>query len=131
MREALQLVTVADYVAVVGSRYYPDLDRVKRLVGLLAEHATVVTGGAPGVDKTAEDAANERGLRCAIVRPSRGGLHFAADYFGRNEVIVRGGDIVVAFWDGESNGTWDSIGRAARAHIPCLICLPGKPAELA
>src|SRR6266576_5704732 len=108
----------AKYVAIVGSRLLDDTfrPRVAGCIGAMDGDACVVTGGAPGVDTWAESFAAERGLRCAIVRPSRMGLHMAGDYFTRNTVIVRGSEIVVAFWNGKSRGTLDSINEAIEFH---------------
>src|SRR5438034_8719003 len=84
----------AEFVAIVGSRFLDDTfrPRVADLVGAMNADvdACVVTGGAPGVDTWAEDLANVRGVRVAVVRPSRKGPHLADDYFKRNKVIVRG-----------------------------------------
>jgi hypothetical protein len=89
-----------------------------------------VTGGAPGVDTWAEELAAERGLRCAIVRPSRKGMHMAGDYMTRNTVIVWGAQVVVAFWDGESRGTLDSIYKAIEHHGYCIVVKPGEPPQI-
>lgn len=124
---SLNVLTHARYVAVVGSRGYPELDRVGALVGALDPRATVVTGGAPGVDREAERLAGERGLTCAVVRPA--GL-MPSDYLCRNTVVVRGSDVVVAFWDGESTGTRDSIAKALLFHGFCIVALPSQEPQV-
>jgi DNA recombination-mediator protein A len=120
------------YVAIVGSRYLPPTEkqRVATFIGQLPENCTVVSGGAPGVDSWAESLAVERGLRCAVVRPSAKGMRLAADYFGRNKVIVRGSQCVVAFWNSESRGTPDSINEAIDFHGHCVVVEPGRPSEI-
>jgi hypothetical protein len=129
--EVIALLRAARFVAIVGSR---NLDtsfrpRVADLIGVLDTEATVVSGGAPGVDTWAEELAAERGLRCAVVRPSRKGTALAGDYFRRNEVIVRGAEVVVAFWNMESRGTLDSINHAIEFHGYCIVLThpEGKP----
>ena len=129
--EVVEHLHAARFVAVVGSR---NLDtsfrpRVVDLIGVLDSEATVISGGAPGVDTWAEDLATERGLRVAVVRPSRKGPHLAGDYFRRNEVIVRGAEVVVAFWNMESRGTLDSINHAIEHHGYCIVLThpEGKP----
>ena len=127
--EVVALLRDAEFIAIVGSRVFPPTDetrwrsRIADLIGVLNADvdACVVTGGAPGVDTWAEELANERGLRVAVVRPSRRGPHFAGDYFKRNRVIVRGGEVVVAFWNGTSRGTLDSINAAIDFHGYCLV----------
>lgn len=59
-------------VAIIGSRDYADLPRVRRFVAALARKypgAIVVSGGARGVDETAEEAAQENGLGVISYRP--------------------------------------------------------------
>jgi hypothetical protein len=129
--DVMDAITGAKFVAIVGSRLYPineGRERVATLIGLMNADidATVVTGGAPGVDTWAEECAAQRGLRCSIVRPSKMGLHLAGDYMMRNTVIVRGSDVVVAFWDGVSKGTEDSIEKALLYHGMVIVALPGK-----
>lgn len=123
----------AGYVAIVGSRTYPDLERVKKVVELLDPNATVVSGGADGVDDMADAWACETFRQTAIVRPSKrpqASSSFIAGLFGRNTVIVRGSDVVVAFWDGKSTGTRDTIEKALTVHGFCIVALPGEPPEV-
>lgn len=59
------------HIAIVGSRGYPHLEDVTALVEKIAADnpcAVIVSGGAKGVDKTAEDAANKVGLEVASYR---------------------------------------------------------------
>jgi predicted esterase YcpF (UPF0227 family) len=124
----VNLITHSLYVAIVGTRSYPHdgRARVAGLISHMAENSTVVTGGAPGPDTWAEELAAERGIRCAVVRPSKMGLHLAADYMGRNTIIVRGSEVLVAFWDGASKGTKDAIEKAIDIHRQAIVVLPGK-----
>lgn len=135
-------------VGIVGSRDYTRLDRVVDYVNGLPEESTVVSGGARGVDRIAETSALERELDVVSYRPKKttSGLYiievwrnesfdradghafsgFASAAFFRNGLIVRdvpitGGGAVVAFWDGESRGTKDSIDKARAAHRRVLI----------
>jgi predicted Rossmann fold nucleotide-binding protein DprA/Smf involved in DNA uptake len=62
------------HIAIVGSRKYPFLDDVKRLVQLIAEDDkkepgfVIVSGGAAGVDTTAEQEALRLGLEVVSYR---------------------------------------------------------------
>lgn len=67
-------------VAIVGSRQYPFLDDVKALVGYIASDrpdATIISGGALGVDTAAETTAIQLGLKVlsyrAVALPGRDG----------------------------------------------------------
>ncbi len=111
------------YVAIVGSREYPDLDGVRCFVQGLSPNAVVVSGGARGVDRCAAHAARARGLEV---------IEYLADWdrlgrragFVRNETIVKRCDSLVAFWDGASSGTRHSIALARRAGRPVEIRFP-------
>ena len=103
-------------VAIVGSREGIDPLWVRRMVSKIAEkypHATIVSGGARGVDTEAEKAAVFFGLPTNI---------FPADWnrfgkragFLRNKTIVENCDIVVAFTTG-SKGTAHTIKLAYEA----------------
>lgn len=92
-------------VAIIGSREYPDLEQVRAYVRTLAPGVVVISGGAPGVDRTAAEAARARGLEVHEIRPdyARYGRHLAPKM--RNAEIAEAADIMVAFHDGRSTGT--------------------------
>lgn len=106
-------------VAIVGSRNYPRLDLVRQYVASLAEDTVVVSGGARGVDETAEQAARERGLQVES-RPANW-EHGKLAGFRRNSEIVAAADEVVAFWHAQSRGTFDTITKARKTGKPVLI----------
>jgi len=106
--------------AVVGSREYPRLDLVRAFVSKLPHGSVVISGAARGVDATAEDAGLANGLEV---------VSFPADWsrgrgagIARNPEIIAAADIVVAFHDGRSPGTSDSIRRAKEARKRLWIC---------
>lgn len=102
-------------VGIVGSRGFPDRQLVERFVALLAKRAPdtiVVSGGARGVDTWAAEEARRQGLTV---------LEFLPDYdrYGRyeapkerNTIIVDNSDKILAFWDGVSGGTMDTVRKA-------------------
>lgn len=121
-------------IAIVGSRTYPvtqkEFDRLaltiqeeklklgyKRVELFLSEinpkQYTILSGGARGVDTWAIKIAKELGFETAVIYPlwekyGRGaGLK-------RNKDIVLASDELVAFWDGQSRGTADTIEKARR-----------------
>ena len=111
-------------VAIIGSRDYPNLEVVRSYVAsLLSEGDVVVSGGARGVDKAAEEAAKARGLKVVSIRPQWGKFGRAAG-FRRNSDIVAQCDRLVAFWDGKSRGTQDSIRKAKAAGKEVQVVLP-------
>lgn len=54
--------SLPETVAIVGSRNFSELQKVRDLVAALPDTTTVVSGGASGVDCTAEAAAKAQGL---------------------------------------------------------------------
>ena len=103
-------------VAIVGTRTYPDLEQVREYVRKLSPEDIIVSGGAKGVDQTAEDEACKLGMEVISVPPEwdkygrRAGLV-------RNEMIVGMADCVVAFWDGASRGTKYTIDSAKKQNM--------------
>ena len=127
--------------AIVGSRNYPKLERVQEFVRFLSDSpvppekwkyprnpATIVSGGAPGVDSVAAREARECGLPVeefpAEWNRQPDGSYDRTAGFRRNQLIVDASDIIVAFWDGVSSGTRDTIVRAQKAGKPVIIYGP-------
>jgi hypothetical protein len=101
-------------VAVVGSRDYPARERVAAFVAGLPKGTIVVSGGARGVDAWAEEAARAAGLKTRIHHADWEGLGRRAGPV-RNALIVADCDEVVAFWNGSSRGTLDTLVQAFEA----------------
>lgn len=102
-------------VAIIGSRHFANLGMVEAAVArLYQEHGSrlmIVSGGAKGVDATAERKAREMAIPYLIYpanweRDGRGAGHI------RNHYIIGVAHEVLAFWDGESRGTQGSIDLA-------------------
>lgn len=101
-------------VAIVGSRGYSDLDAVIDYVAELPIDAVVITGGARGVDLTAEAAAKKRGLQVIVHLADWSTFGKAAGQI-RNQTVVDDCEKLVAFWDGTSPGTKGAISIASKA----------------
>ena len=117
-------------VAVVGSREYPNLKQVHDFVmNDLPDNAILVSGGAKGVDETAERAARRRGLPVEI-HNADWTTHGKRAGFIRNVKIVESANYVIAFWDGESRGTVHTINvaRSTGRKTPTRVYKPaGSP----
>ncbi len=99
-------------VAIVGSRHYPDLERVVGYVRSLPATASLVTGSASGVDAAATRVARERGLPVMVLGASFEEARDAGAAATRNQRLVDQCDVLVAFWDGASAGTRRTVDRA-------------------
>jgi hypothetical protein len=111
-------------LAVVGSRHYLDYQEFSRALDLLLStwHGTVelVSGGARGADSLAERYGREHGLPVKVF-PADWDQHGRAAGMIRNREIVQYCTAAVAFWDGESRGTRNSIELAKRAGKPTFV----------
>lgn len=113
------------HVAVIGSRDFPDMDRVREFVNSLEDGTVIVSGGARGVDRVAETAARARNLECVIF-PADWETHGRGAGYIRNKQIIDAADRVVAFWDGVSKGTKHSMGVAESLGKPLEVHFPGS-----
>jgi len=114
------------HVAIVGSRSRTDSDTVERLVAGLPADTVIVSGGAPGPDTWAEEAARRRGLMVQIFRPdledARTQGQVTRRYHNRNQRIVDAADEVIALVSPDRRGgTEDTLRRAERKGIPVTI----------
>ena len=99
-------------IGVVGSRHFPDLARVTHYVRELPSGTSLVTGSASGVDATVARAARERGLPVRVLGASFEEASDSEVAATRNQRLVDLCDVLVAFWDGSSQGTRRTVERA-------------------
>jgi len=115
-------------IAIVGSREFKRLKLVKALVKKLPRSATVVSGGADGVDRVAETAAKQRGLETEVFRPHWNEYGISAGHI-RNEEIVKASDRIFVFWDGDSKGTAGAILQCIRYNRKCTVFHPDSMSQ--
>lgn len=100
----------------MGSRNYPNLQIVKNyLIKQFSFDDILVSGGAQGVDKAAEEEANKLGFSTIIFLPDWQ-THGKAAGFIRNGLIVEAADVIVCFWSGNSRGCIDTVRKAKKAN---------------
>jgi phosphoribosylpyrophosphate synthetase len=108
-------------IGIVGARAFTALDLVDKFVSVLPAESVVVSGGANGVDNRAAKVAGVRGLKTVVHLPDLSGCktrhEFTERYYARNQRIVDNVDMLVAFTDKDSGGTWDTVKRALRAGL--------------
>jgi hypothetical protein len=112
-------------VAIVGSRHFPEMERVTTFVAGLPAGATVVTGGASGVDAVAGEAARDHSLGLIKLPPRFEEQNDPTAAERRNQELVDAVDVVVAFWDGQSAGTRNTITRAIESGREVHVFVPG------
>lgn len=115
-------------IGIVGSREYPQLKLVEWFIHDLPKGVTVISGGARGVDTAAAEHGRKCGLDVVEYLPDLTGCNerheYTQRYFERNQKIVDGSDMIVAFTEKDNGGTWDTIKRAVRANKPVKIIRP-------
>jgi predicted Rossmann fold nucleotide-binding protein DprA/Smf involved in DNA uptake len=99
-------------VAIVGSRHFSEPGRVSDYVNALPHGASVITGSASGVDAAATRAARAKGIPVQVIPASFDELADAAKSAARNQRLIDACDVLVAFWDGSSKGTRNTVDRA-------------------
>lgn len=121
-------------VAVIGSRKFEDYDLLKKELDKIYNISCIVSGGASGADSLAENYAEENNIETLIYKadwndmsePCVVGKNPYGEYnklagFKRNTQIVEDADLIVAFWDGISKGTKDSIDKAKKLNKKIIV----------
>jgi len=101
-------------IAIVGSRQCDAQAAIEYLISSLAAkdpNTIIVSGGARGVDSWAAQAAERAGLKVEVYLADWN-THGKGAGFIRNTTIVEESDKVIAFWNGVSRGTQDTIIKA-------------------
>lgn len=102
-------------VIVAGSRSIRDRLVIEKVIADSGfDIREVVSGGAKGVDRLAEDWARARGVAVRVFRPDWQRFRRGAG-LARNREMAVYADALVAVWDGESRGTAHMI-EAMRAR---------------
>ncbi len=108
-------------IAVIGSRTLVDYNLVEEtlLASVNPEEDTIISGGATGADQLGEHFANEYHIKKIVHKPDYKQYGKAAPFI-RNQLIIDDADYVIAFWDGKSKGTADTILKAQKKGIDVL-----------
>ena len=102
---------------IVGSRSITHFDLSPYIS---AEVDTIISGGAEGIDRLAEQYADGHRLSKYILRPSYS-LYRRSAPLRRNEEMVRIADAVLIIWDGHSKGTQYTLKYAKKMNKPTTI----------
>lgn len=118
---------------VCGTRYFPrsKMHLIREELELVPKGCTIIHGGNGtrggdeivifGADLLADEVARELGLS-VITYHAKWRTHGAAAGPIRNSEMIRSGpDLVLAFWDGYSKGTLDTLKKARQAGIPTRV----------
>ena len=105
-------------VAIVGSR---NIKNINLDLFIDPKHVgAIVSGGANGIDALAEQWAKKNKIEF-ICFPANWKIYGKKAGIIRNKEIVEFVDIVIAFWDGKSRGTYNTLSYAIKLGVP-YIC---------
>jgi hypothetical protein len=112
-------------IAVVGSRNFTNYDLLKQKLDSIIndrkfDNITIISGGASGADTLAEKYAKENNYGL-IVKNAEWNKYGKSAGYKRNVEIVNLSNLVVAFWDGKSRGTNNTINIAKGKGIEVII----------
>lgn len=107
-------------ILVSGSRNYTDRQKVKRILELFDARATLLHGGAPGLDSIAKDVWEELGGNTIAEFALWNAYGKRAGPIRNQKMVDYGPDILIAFPLEGSRGTIDCVNRALIANIPVL-----------
>ncbi|GHO84257.1 hypothetical protein [Dictyobacter formicarum] len=113
-------------VAVIGSRTFAPLSLVTSLIAHLPASCVVVASNTGAVDQHTLTTARRYGYNVEEHPLDEKMLEENAAR-ENNNALVQTVSIVVAFWDGISQGTHSAIAAARQAGIPVFIIAPPPP----
>ena len=105
---------------IIGSRNFTDkelfLCKVNEVIAIQGMPTQVISGGAVGAYTLAEEWTIENAIDFQVFKPQHKDFpksirRFAAPH-ARNTLIAEHSDVIIAFWDGQSTGTKDTIDKA-------------------
>ena len=108
-------------IGIVGSRNFNNYSFFQICLDELnLDISTIISGGVIGADTLAERYAKENDIELLVLKPEWNKYGKGAGFI-RNTQIVNESEMIIAFWDGESNGTRDTISKAKKKDIPVKI----------
>ena len=111
-------------LAIIGSRTFNDYalmaDTIFEYLTPIDFILNIISGGAKGADTLADNFAENNEIPSTVYKPEWEKYGRSAGFI-RNQLIVDNCDMVLAFWDGESRGTADTIEKAKKAKKPTFI----------
>jgi len=118
-------------IAVVGSRGFNDYELLEKILSEEVSITKIVSGGSRGADSLAARYARRHNISLdefkpdwsnldhedAVIRTHANGVRYDSRAgLRRNSDIIEASDKVIAFWDGDSSGTMDSLKKAKKLN---------------
>jgi len=111
-------------LAIIGSRSFNNYSYAKKEILNIIQNnkisvTKIISGGASGADKIAQIFASKFNIPIEVIVPDWSNGKQAG--VSRNTDIIKKSDYVIAFWDGISKGTLDSINKAKKLDKKLFI----------
>ncbi len=111
-------------LAIIGSRSFNNYSYAKKEILNIIQNnkisvTKIISGGASGADKIAQIFASKFNIPIEVIVPDWSNGKQAG--VSRNTDIIKKSDYVIAFWDGISKGTLDSINKAKKLNKKLFI----------
>lgn len=114
-------------VGIVGSRDFDNYKFLKYMLDIFRfNNIKIISGGANGADTLAIKYAKECGFNFQEFLPQYDKYPPKVAPIMRNKTIVENSDIIIAFWDGSSPGTKNTIKFAKEQNKPYYIFYSSK-----
>lgn len=112
-------------IIIAGSREYNNYEEAAKLIDKFIEdvnssNVVIVSGGAKGADKIGEEYAARNDLDCVVYKANWGKYGKQAGII-RNGEMAKNADCLLAFWDGESRGTYNMINTAKKRKLKVRV----------
>jgi len=108
-------------ILIVGGRDFNNYDLFLNILEYYKHDITsIISGGASGADSLAEKFATYYGIDITVIKPDWN-IGKSAGIIRNSKMIDMNPDMVIAFWDGKSKGTKDTIKKAYNKKIDTLI----------
>lgn len=118
-------------IAIIGSRDFKDYKLLEKILSVETDISCIISGGAKGADTLGVKYAMEHSIPYkvfladwkdlsfpdAVIKETIKGVKYDAKAgIRRNKQIIENCDKVIAFWDGTSPGTFDSLQKAKKLN---------------
>ena len=112
-------------IIIAGSREYNNYEEAAKLIDKFikdvnSSNVVIVSGGAKGADKIGEEYAARNGLDCVVYKANWGKYGKQAGII-RNGEMAKNADCLLAFWNGESRGTYNMINTAKKRKLKVRV----------